>query len=64
MKIWTNSIPGNWSLVYGLSALIAAAQLAVDRQVEQGEVALPALKLKPNPDRRDLLRLERALLPD
>src|SRR3954449_274083 len=43
---------------------IAAAQLAIDREVEQGEVALSTLKLKPNPDCPDLLRLERALLPD
>ena len=41
---------------------IAAAQLAVDREVEQGEVALSPLKLKPDPDRPDLLRLERAFL--
>src|SRR4051794_857533 len=43
---------------------IAAAQLAVDGEVEQGKVALSTLKLKPNPDCPDLLRLERALLPD
>src|ERR1700704_2567685 len=43
---------------------IAAAQLAVDREVEQGEIALATLKLKPDPDRPDLLRLERAFLAD
>jgi hypothetical protein len=43
---------------------IAATQLAVDREVEQGEVALPTLKLKPDPDCPHLLRLERVLLAD
>src|SRR4051794_4950605 len=43
---------------------IAAAQLAVYREIEQREIALPALKLKPNPDRPDIFRLERALLAD
>jgi hypothetical protein len=43
---------------------IAAAQLAVDRQVEQREIALSNLKLKPDPDGPDLFRLERALLTD
>ena len=28
MKIWTNSISRNWSLVYGLSALIVDGRLA------------------------------------
>jgi hypothetical protein len=43
---------------------IAAAQLAVDRKVEQREIAPPTLKLKPDPDCPDLLRLEWALLAD
>jgi hypothetical protein len=43
---------------------IAATQLAVNREVEQGEVALPTLKLKPDLDCPHLLRLERVLLAD
>jgi hypothetical protein len=43
---------------------IAAAQLAVDREVEQGKIALATLKLKLDPDCPDLLRLERTLLAD
>jgi hypothetical protein len=43
---------------------ITAAQLAVDREVEQSEVTFPAFELKPDPDCPDLLRLERALLAD
>jgi hypothetical protein len=29
---------------------VAAVQLAIDREVEQGEVALATLKLKPDPE--------------
>ena len=29
---------------------IAAAQLAIDREIEQSEVALPTLQLKPDPN--------------
>src|ERR1051326_2741397 len=43
---------------------IAAAQFAVDREVEQREITLPTLQLKPGPDCPDILRLERALLAD
>src|SRR6516225_10142975 len=43
---------------------IAASELAVDREVEQGKISFPALQLKPNPDSRDIFRLERALLAD
>jgi hypothetical protein len=42
---------------------IAAPEFAVDREVEQGEVAGSALHLEPDPDRPHVLRLERALLP-
>ena len=41
---------------------IAAAELAVDRQVEQGKVALAVLKLETDPNCPDIFRLERALL--
>jgi len=43
---------------------IAASQLAVDREVEQGKISFPALQLKPNPNGPDIFRLERALLAD
>ena len=43
---------------------IAAPEFAVDREVEQGEVAGSALHLEPDPDRPHVLRLQRALLPD
>jgi hypothetical protein len=43
---------------------ITAAQLAVDPEIEQREIALPTLKLKPDPDCPDILRPERALLAD
>jgi len=43
---------------------IATSELAVDREVEQGKISFPALQLKPNPDSRDIFRLERALLAD
>ena len=42
---------------------IAAPEFAVDREVEQGEVAGAALHLKPDPDRPYILRLQGALLP-
>src|SRR6516164_7314050 len=41
---------------------IAAPEFAVDREVEQGEVAGAALHLEPDPDRPHVLRLQRALL--
>src|SRR5262247_1247298 len=41
---------------------IAAPEFAVDREVEQGEVADSALHLEPDPDRPHVLRLQRALL--
>lgn len=43
---------------------IAAPEFAVDREVEQGEVAGSALYLEPDPDRPHVLRLQRALLPN
>src|SRR5215469_7353805 len=43
---------------------IAAPKFAVDREVEQGEVAGSALHLEPDPDRPHVLRLQRALLPN
>ena len=41
---------------------VAAPELAVDRKVEQREVAFAALQLKPDPNCPDIFRLERALL--
>jgi len=43
---------------------IAAAQLAVDAQVEEREFAHPALHLEADAQRPDVLELERCLLPD
>src|SRR5271170_5578249 len=43
---------------------IAAPQLAIDGEIEQGEVASPPLKLEPDADGPDLLGLQRALLAD
>lgn len=43
---------------------VAAAKLAVDAQVEQGELAHPALHLETDAQRPDVLELERRLLPD
>jgi hypothetical protein len=42
---------------------IAASELAVDRKVEQGEISLPTLQLKPNPNGPDIFRLERRFWP-
>jgi hypothetical protein len=41
---------------------VAAAQLAIDREIEQGEVAALVFELESDPDRPDLLGLERAPL--
>lgn len=41
---------------------IATAQLAVDGQVEESQVAKVLGQLKPNPDRPDMFWLERSLL--
>jgi len=43
---------------------IAAAQLAVDSEVEQRQIAFGLLHLKPDPNGPDLLRPERTLLTD
>src|SRR5262249_51107331 len=43
---------------------IAAPEFAVDREVEQDEVAGSALDLEPDPDRPYVPRLQRALLPN
>ena len=43
---------------------IAAPEFAVDREVEQSEVAGSALHLEPDPDRPHVLWLQRALLPN
>jgi hypothetical protein len=40
---------------------VAAPQLAIDRKIEHGAVAYPALTIEPESDRPDLLRLQRAL---
>src|SRR6476619_420279 len=61
----TVSHPAAGAYVVDLQAdEIAASELAVDREVEQGKISLPALqlKLKPNPNGPDIFRLERALL--
>ena len=42
---------------------VAAAQLAVDTQVEEGEVALPPSDLQTDADLPDLLEREGTLLP-
>jgi diketogulonate reductase-like aldo/keto reductase len=49
-------------VVYLQAEEIAAAEFAVDRQVEQGEVALAALELKTDPNCADIFRLEGTLL--
>ena len=43
---------------------VAAAQLAVDRQVEEGEIALLALDLQLRSDRPDVARSQRRLCAD
>jgi hypothetical protein len=43
---------------------VAAAQLAVDTQIEQGELAYPTRHLEPDAKDPDVLELERCLLPD
>ena len=43
---------------------IAPSELAVDRKVEQGEVAFAVLQLKPGPNGPYILRFKRALLAD
>jgi hypothetical protein len=43
---------------------IAAAQLAVDRQIEQRELALAIARLEANPYRPNLPEFERRFLPD
>jgi hypothetical protein len=43
---------------------IAAAQLAVDRQIEQRELALPIGQLEPNPNCPNVPEFERCFLPD
>ena len=43
---------------------IAAAQLAVDPEIEYGELAHPALHLETHPKGPDVLGLERCLLSD
>lgn len=41
---------------------IASAQLTIDRQIEQGQVARPVGQLQSYPDRPDVSLLERKLL--
>src|SRR5262252_6521438 len=43
---------------------ITVAELAIDRKVEQREVAFEAFQLKPDPNCPDIFRLERAFLAD
>ena len=43
---------------------VAAATLAVDAQIGQGPLPNSVLHPKPNPERLDVLELERGLLPD
>jgi len=43
---------------------IAAAELAVDREVEHRQGSKLMGVVKPNSDRRDVLRLERRIRPD
>src|SRR5690606_4198834 len=43
---------------------VAAAQLAVDTQVEKCELTHPVLHLEPYAERPDVLEFERRLLPD
>jgi hypothetical protein len=43
---------------------VAAPELTVDREVEEGEVAFALFKLEPNADRPDISGSQRALLTD
>jgi hypothetical protein len=43
---------------------VATAKLAVDSQVEEGELAHPTFHLQANTKRPDVLELERCLLTD
>ena len=43
---------------------IASAKLTIDSGVEQGEVSVVLCDLKPNTDRPDMFRHQRALLPN
>jgi hypothetical protein len=43
---------------------IASAQLAVDRQVEQGELALALTEFETHADGANIIELERGLLSD
>ena len=43
---------------------IAAAQFAVERQIEQRELALAITQLKANPNRPNVPEFERCFLPD
>jgi hypothetical protein len=42
---------------------IAASELAIDCEIEQGKVARSVLELEPDPDCPDILRFQRSLLP-
>src|SRR6266568_384278 len=42
---------------------VTASELAIDGEIEQSKVARPALQLKPDPDRPNVLGFERTLLP-
>jgi len=43
---------------------IAAAQLAIDGEVEERKLPDSMFELQSNPDRPDLLQLQRGLLPE
>jgi hypothetical protein len=43
---------------------VAAAKLAVDAQIEEGQLTHTVFHLKPNPERPDILELERGFLAD
>jgi hypothetical protein len=42
---------------------IATTQLAINREIEEGQVSYPAVELQPGPNGPDVFRLERRLLP-
>jgi hypothetical protein len=48
----------------GEAKQIAAAQLAVQCQVAEGQIAVLVRELQPDSNRPDLLRLQRRLLPE